>query len=131
MDIDPRSPIRALVWTDPVAVEPGATLRALAGLLTEYGIGVVVVRRGADAVGVVSERDVVAAIGERGDPDVMTVADVMSNDVISVTPDTPVFEVALRMVDANLRHLAVAEGDDIVGIVSIKDIVRVLTEAGE
>jgi|APFre7841882630_1041343.scaffolds.fasta_scaffold83133_2 CBS domain-containing protein len=128
MDTDSQSPIRTLVWTDPVTVDRSASLRELSARLTEYGIGVAVVRDGPTSVGVVSERDVVASIAEGGDPDVVTVGDVMSRDVIGVPPDVRVFDVALRMVDENLRHLAVEEGGEIVGIVSIKDVTRVVTE---
>lgn len=128
MDIDAKSPIRNLVWTEPVVADEQTTLRSLAAVLSEYGIGVAVVGRAGGPPGIVSERDIVSAIAEGADPDIVTARDVMSEHLIAVEPDARIFDVALRMVDENLRHLAIVDHGDVVGIVSIKDIVRVVTE---
>lgn len=128
MDIDAKSPVRSIVWTEPVSADERTSLRSLAAILCEFGIGVAIVNRADGPPGIVSERDIVAALGEGADPDVVWARDVMSEDLIAVDPDARIFDVALRMSDENLRHLAVVEGDEVVGIVSIKDVVRVVTE---
>jgi CBS domain-containing protein len=103
------------------------TLREVAVVLDRYAVGVAVVRTG-DGAGVVSERDLVTAIAAGGDPDQLWGGDVMTPELVTVTPATTILAAAGRMLDAGVRHVAVVDGDDIVGVVSMRDVLEVLLD---
>ena len=122
-------PIRSLDWSEPISVGGELTLRTVATVLDRYEVGAAIVRHGDDP-GLVSERDIVAALAAGGDPDELWGVDVMSPELIDVAPDTTIGEAARRMLDAGVRHLAIADGDDIVGVVSMRDLLAVLVDEG-
>jgi CBS domain-containing protein len=119
--------LRALPRRDPVLVSPEATLRDAAHTLWLESVGVAVVGDPDDPRGVISERDVVAAIAQGADPDTMTAADAMTRYVISAQPGDPLFDVAGRMIDDGIRHLPIVDSAGAVtGMVSVRDLLRPL-----
>ena len=123
----PEDPICSLEWSEPISVGGEMTLRAVATVLERCGIGAAIVRNGDDP-GVVSERDIVRALASGGDPDELWGADVMTPDLVTVTPATTIVDGARRMLDSGVRHLAIVDGDEIVGVVSMRDLFAVLAE---
>ncbi len=120
---------RVMVW--PVAVvEAEATLTEVAEALAADEIGALCVTENGVLAGIVSERDVVAHVAAGGDPDTLTAAEVMSTDLVTVTPDDTVLDAAKRMKESQVRHLPVLLDDDIAGIVSMRDIFDALVDAG-
>jgi CBS domain-containing protein len=114
-----------MVW--PVAVvEAEATLAEVAEALAADEIGALCVTENGVLAGIVSERDVVAHVAAGADPDTLTAAEVMSTDLVTVTPDDTVLDAARRMQESQIRHLSVLADGDIAGIVSIRDIFDVL-----
>lgn len=94
--------------------------------LARYGIGAIVVSDDGTGIdGILSERDVARAIAERG-PDALDapVADVMTREVTTCAPSDTTDELAVVMTARRIRHLPVCDGDRLVGIVSIGDIVK-------
>ena len=88
------------------------------------GAAVVVDRRGA-LIGVISERDIVYAVAEHGVACLeRKVADLMTADVITCTPDTGIVEVMNQMTRRRIRHLPVIEDGRLAGLVSIGDVVK-------
>ena len=124
---DARTLIGDLVKSSAVAIEPKATLRAVAKTLGHLGIGVVVVLDKGRVVGVVSERDLVWAIAQDADLDVVWAADVMTTDTATVTPTTPLLEAAATMMANNARHILV-DHPEVPGVVSMRDIVGELVD---
>jgi CBS domain-containing protein len=107
-----------------VTTGTGSTVTELVGMLAEHNIGAVVVVDGGRVVGIVSERDVVRKLSEAGTAVLeQTVADLMSTELVSSTPDDPVDDIAARMTDRRIRHLPVLSGGELVGIVTIGDVV--------
>jgi CBS domain-containing protein len=109
-----------------VTVQPDMDVRALLALLAEHGIGAVVVSTdGATVDGIVSERDIVRALADRG-ATVMSepVSEIMTSEVQTCTPETPVVELMSVMTHGRFRHVPVVISDRLVGIVSIGDIVK-------
>ena len=107
-------------------VEATASIRTALALLAEHGIGALVVSadgRGVD--GIVSERDVVRALYERG-ADLLDepVSRVMTAQVHTCLPDAGVEELARTMTEHRVRHVPVLDGGALVGIVSIGDVVK-------
>ena len=115
--------VSAVMSHTTVSIAPSTTLREVADILAREEIGAVVVREGdAEAVGMLSERDLITAIAEDSDLQSDRAADVMAFDVQTISPDDDVATAAQQMLDGNIRHLPVLDGTKVVGILSIRDV---------
>jgi CBS domain-containing protein len=106
---------------------PDETVAAAAALLHARRVGAMVVLDASqDVVGIISERDVVRVVAEKGAAALsLKVADCMSRDVVFAEPQETVDSLLGRMTDRRIRHLPVcATGGRLVGIVSIGDLVK-------
>jgi CBS domain-containing protein len=121
------SSIRDILTEAVATVHPDATLREVAETLAGHDIGVVLVSPVRDAVGVVSERDLVSVLATGGDIDTRRAAEVMSTELVSTTVDATVADVARLMSEAGVRHVLVRDGDNLAGLVSIRDVLTALT----
>jgi signal-transduction protein with cAMP-binding, CBS, and nucleotidyltransferase domain len=114
-----------------LAVGPGHTLRETATKMTEKGTGAALVfDEESPAPRIITERDILIAIGSGKDPDTEKVADHMSESVISAAPDWSLEQAAEEMVQRSIRHLVIVERGELVGVLSMRDIVRCWTKAG-
>ncbi|HEV7907197.1 MAG TPA: CBS domain-containing protein [Pseudonocardiaceae bacterium] len=106
-------------------VEPGATVTELLAGLAEHNVGAMVVV-GADGIaGIVSERDVVRRLNERGAALLdAPVADIMTTGVFTCTPQDTVDSLTVVMTERRFRHVPVVADGELVGIVSIGDVVK-------
>lgn len=120
--------VLGVVSRSPVYVPLDATLRTVATVLAEESIGAVLVRDPHAPVGIVSERDVVAALAEGVDPDRERARDVMTPDLASVASTESILAAADRMLAHEIRHLVLTRGEVAVGLVSIRDLLAVLTD---
>ena len=99
--------------------------------MTEKGVGAaVVIDEEAPGPRVVSERDILNAIGRGEDADSERVGDHMSDSVIAAAPDWSLERAAVEMSRRHIRHLVVVDGGELVGVLSMRDIVRCWTSAG-
>jgi CBS domain-containing protein len=108
-----------------LSVEPDAKLSAAVKILSERRIGAVLVMSGGRMEGILSERDIVRVLGERGaavldEP----VSAVMTRKVVSCREKDTVSSIMERMTTGKFRHLPVVEDDKVVGLISIGDIVK-------
>jgi CBS domain-containing protein len=114
-----------------LSVGPSHTLRQTAEKMTEKKTGAALVF---DDEGqgprIITERDILYSVGAGEDPDTEKVADHMSDSVISAAPDWSLERAAHEMTQRNIRHLVVVDGGELVGVLSMRDIVRVWTTAG-
>ncbi|WP_291684162.1 CBS domain-containing protein [Bradyrhizobium sp.] len=106
-------------------VEPDAKLSAAIKILAERKIGAVLVMSKARIEGILSERDIVRVLGERGagvldEP----VSAVMTRKVVSCKPADTVASIMEMMTLGKFRHLPVVEGEKVVGLISIGDVVK-------
>jgi CBS domain-containing protein len=114
-----------------LALGPGHTIREAAEKMTEKGTGAALVfDEESPAPRIITERDVLTAVGEGKDPDAEKVADHMSDSVISAGPDWSLERAAEEMVKLGIRHLVVVDRGELVGVLSMRDIVRCWTTAG-
>jgi CBS domain-containing protein len=112
-------------------VGPGHTLRAAAKLMSERRVGAAIVADpDAAGPGILTERDVLDAIGRGQDPDTEVVADHLTSDVVFASPEWSLEEAAVAMVQGSFRHLIVYEQGEIVGVLSVRDVVRCWTDDG-
>jgi CBS domain-containing protein len=107
-------------------VQRGATVREAVQVMTANNVGIVLVLEGERLVGVFSERDVVRRVVDRGlDPDITPVGDVMTPDIVVGDPEED-YQSAMRKMDqANIRHLLVVKGSQMLSMISIRDLIRV------
>jgi CBS domain-containing protein len=109
-----------------VSIEPTASLASAVSLLTEKHIGaVVILGAGHRIAGILSERDIVRALAERGaavldEP----VSQVMTRKVTTCAENETVTEIMERMTDGKFRHVPVVHQGQVVGIISIGDVVK-------
>lgn len=104
-------------------VSPSITVFEALRLLAEYGVGALLVMDKGRLVGVVSERDYtrkVALLGRNSKE--TTVADIMTRDVITVAPSTRTGVCMTLMSQHKIRHLPVVDGSEVLGLISIHDI---------
>jgi signal-transduction protein with cAMP-binding, CBS, and nucleotidyltransferase domain len=116
-----------------VVLEIGAahTLREAAAKMTEKEVGAALVSDDEHpAPCILTERDILTSVGNGEDPDAERVGDHMSDAVIAASPDWSLERAAAEMSKRGIRHLVVYDGPDLVGILSMRDIVRVWTTDG-
>src|ERR1700752_228815 len=108
------------------AVQLNAPAAVATRVMETHNVGIVVVSEARRLVGVFSERDVVRRVVNRGlDPEKTLVGDVMTREIVVATMDED-YQSAMRKVDqANIRHLPIVEGDRLVSMLSIRDLMRV------
>lgn len=124
--------ILAAKGTDVFVIAPDHTIAGLAKDLTAQQIGAAVVREAGYVVGVVSERDIVRAMANKGTECVgLQVREAMTKEVVSCTSDTPIDEVMNLMTERRIRHLPVLDGGRLAGIVSIGDVVKSRIQTAE
>src|SRR5271169_5852796 len=114
-----------------LTVGPGHTLRTVARLMSERGVGAaVVIDPEGHGPGIVTERDILLSLGAEQDPDRELVEDHLTRDVVFAAPDWSLEEAAGAMVRGGFRHLIVLAQGETVGILSVRDVVRCWTEDG-
>ena len=108
-----------------VTVEPSATVRTAVQLLSERRIGAVLVMAGKQIAGILSERDVVRVLGERGAAILdEKVEQVMTRKVVTCHPADTIAAIMEKMTERKFRHLPVVEESKVVGLISIGDVVK-------
>ncbi|MCB1358340.1 MAG: CBS domain-containing protein [Maritimibacter sp.] len=112
---------------ETLRVAPGTTVGAAANLLSEKKIGGVLVAdsSGGRPFGIVTERDIVRELGKRGAVCLDDkVDDIMTRDLITCEPGDRAIRVLQVMTEKRFRHMPVMDGDKLVGLVSIGDVVK-------
>ena len=106
-------------------VVPGATVLDAVRKMNEEHIGALLVCNGGDVLGIFTERDILCRVlDSHRDPATTTVAEVMTTDLVAVSPNTRVEEAMAVITERRCRHLPVLEDGDLVGLVSIGDLTR-------
>jgi CBS domain-containing protein len=116
-----RDGMTSLVLT----VGPAHTLREASRLMSARRVGAAVVTDPEHSgIGILTERDILDSIGAGQDPDTELVADHRTDDVVFASPGWTLEQAAAAMVRGNFRHLVVIEDDEVIGLLSMRDIVR-------
>ncbi len=107
-------------------IRADARVAEAAEVLTEHHIGALVVEdQNGEVVGIFSERDIVRSMGPHGaDLHDVEVSELMTREIIQCSVNDTVNEVLAMMNDRHIRHLPVVDGNDLVGFISIRDLVR-------
>jgi CBS domain-containing protein len=114
-----------------LTVGPYHTLREAARLMAERRVGAAVVMDpDSPGPGILTERDVLDAVGAGQDVDAERVADHLTADIVFAAPGWSLEEAAVAMVRGGFRHLVVTDAGEVAGLLSMRDVVRVWTEDG-
>ena len=114
-----------------LTVGPGHTIREAASAMTERRVGAaVVVDPEAPGPGVITERDILCSVAAGEDPDRELVAEHLTSDLVFASPDWSLERAAAAMVRGSFRHLVVVDRGELVGMLSMRDIVRCWTADG-
>jgi CBS domain-containing protein len=109
------------VWSVP----PDATVYDALRLLDERDIGALLVIRGDELVGILSERDYARKVALKGKTSMKTpVSEIMTGKVVVVDPDRTIEQAMAIMTERRLRHLPVVADEQVIGLISIGDLVK-------
>ena len=114
-----------------LSVGPTHTLREAAKQMASRRVGAAVVMDPEDeGPSIITERDILDSLGAGQDPDSEKVCEHLTSDVVYAAPDWSLEQAAAQMVRGSFRHLIVMEGGEVVGILSVRDVVRCWTDDG-
>jgi CBS domain-containing protein len=114
---------------DLYTIPPEATVFEALNLMAEHNIGALLVMTGDEIKGIVSERDCIRKVDVKGRNTKDTkISEIMTSDVITVDADQPLEECMSLMIDKNIRHLPVCEGKKLLGLLSVRDVLREVIE---
>jgi len=121
MTVQVRDAMTGLV----VSIGPNHTLRQAAQAMSARRVGAAVILDG-DASGpsILTERDILDALAAGCDPDRETVGNHLTQDAVVASPDWSLGDAGRAMVQGSFRHLVVVEGGEVVGVLSVRDVLR-------
>ena len=110
-----------------LTVEPGLGLQAVAERMVAKDVGAVLVIEHGRLVGILTERDIMRAVagGITGET---LVSDWMTRDPETMEPDETTRQAAVLMIHGGFRHMPIVDGDEVVGMLSIRDLMRIVLE---
>ena len=111
-----------------VSVRPEELVQVAIARMLEENVGAVVVCEAERLVGIFTERDVLRLAGEGTAFGELKIGDVMTTRVLTLTPDVDVTDAARLMRDRKIRHVPVVEGENVLGMVGIRDVMGTLVE---
>jgi CBS domain-containing protein len=112
---------------DLLTVDAEAPIVAVAQRMADRNVGAVLVLEDGRLAGIMTERDLMRAVA-RGLRDDAVVGECMTPDPDTIAPDDTIEHAAVLMIHGGYRHLPVVDGDDVVGVLSIRDLVQVVVE---
>ena len=112
---------------DLLTVEAGLPVVVVAQRMADRNVGAVLVLEEGRLAGIMTERDLLRAVA-RGLSDDAVVGECMTADPDTIAPDDTIEHAAVLMIHGGYRHLPVVDGDEVVGVLSIRDLVQVVVE---
>ena len=112
---------------DLLTVEPGDRLGEVAQRMVDRDVGAVIVLEGEQLVGILTERDMLRAVAAGIQEDTL-VSDWMTRDPETMGPEDTTQHAAVLMIHGGFRHMPLVEGDKVVGMLSIRDLMRVVLD---
>jgi CBS domain-containing protein len=113
-----------------LSIGPAHTLREAARMMAARRVGAAVIVNHDDAgIGILTERDILLSVAAGQSPDTEAAGDHCTQDLVFAARDWTMEEAAAAMVRGGFRHLVVVEGNEVVGLLSMRDIVRVWSAA--
>lgn len=122
--------VRDVMTPAVLTVGPAHTIRQVAQQMHKRRVGAaVVLDPDGDGPGILTERDVLQCVAAGQDPDTEVAADHLTPEAVVGTPGWDLDEAAAAMVAGGFRHLVICDGDEVVGVLSVRDIVKSWADA--
>lgn len=126
-DKEPPSVVKGIMTKPVITVDKGHSVYEAAKVMSEKGIGCVVVMDKAKPVGIATERDILQRVVAKGlDARKTKMMDITSKPLITVNGNTPIINAIRVMQKNNVRHLPITEKGELIGIVTQRDLLRAL-----
>lgn len=110
----------------PIVIEPERTVFEGLELMLDKGVGSLLIIKGKKLVGIVTEKDLLSKVMHKmKDPQKMKISSIMTKNLITVGPGKDLYEVAKMMNDNNIRRIPVVEGSKLLGMITIKDLLKI------
>lgn len=111
------------------SIAPDATVLDALNMMAEHNIGALLVMSEGEMVGIVSERDCVRKVDVMGkNANETRIQDIMTGNVITMEASHPLEECMSLMIEKNFRHMPVCEGKELLGILSVRDVLKEVIE---
>ena len=112
--------------TKPVSVSSTASLEECAKVMASNHVGALVIKDGHKSKGLITEQDIVRKALAKGiNPLTKKVKDFMETDLITINPDDDIYDALIKMRDSNIRHLPVVDNGEMVGLLTLKDVLKI------
>ena len=113
------------IWS----IAPDATVYGALQMMAEKNVGALLVISGDQVAGILSERDCIRKVDLQGQTSRLTkVKDIMTSDVITVQVTEKIEDCMTTMIEKNIRHLPVYEGEQLLGMISVRDVLKEMIE---
>ena len=117
-----------IMTNNPIKIKVGVTVKECASVMKEKNVGSLLIMKSHNLTGIITEKDIVVKIVAEGKDTTKTkVDDVMTpfNEIISIEPQKDIYDALILMKDNEIRRLPVMDGDKLLGLLTIKDILKV------
>ena len=112
--------------TKPISVSSESSLEKCAKVMCENHVGALVIKDNHKSKGLITEQDIVRNVLAKGiNPLTKKVKDFMETELITIAPDDDIYEALIKMRDSNIRHLPVVENGKMMGLVTLKDVLKI------
>ena len=112
--------------TKPVSVSPDSSLEQCAKVMAKNHVGALVIKENHKSIGLVTEQDIVRKVIAKGiNPLTKKVKDFMEKKLKTVSPNSDIYDALIVMRDSNIRHLPVVDNGKMVGLLTLKDVLKI------
>ena len=112
--------------TRPISVSSDTSLAEGAEIMAKNHVGALVIKDDHNSKGLITEQDIVRKVLARGiNPLTKKVKDFMEKELITISPNDDIYDALIKMRDSNIRHLPVVENGKMIGLLTLKDILKI------
>ena len=112
--------------TKPISVSPDASLQECSKVMAKNHVGALVIKDGNKSIGLITEQDIVRKVIAKGiNPLTKKVRDFMEKKLKTISPNSDIYDALIIMRDSNIRHLPVVDGGKMVGLLTLKDVLKI------
>jgi len=115
--------VRDVMKKEVITAGPEITLREASKVMAKHGIGSIVIIKDDKIVGLINERNVLVAVAQGKDADLVTVEEIMIKKVATIEPGEKIEDAVNVMIENQIKKLPVIDGDKLIGIITASDII--------
>lgn len=112
--------------TKPISVVPDISLQECAKVMSKNHVGALVIKEHHESKGMITEQDIVRKVIAKGiNPLTKKVRDFMEKKLITINPNEDIYDALIKMKDSNIRHLPVVDQGKMIGLLTLKDVLKI------